>query len=50
MRKHATARGVCGYAPPGNFCNLKAMRLLLRPFMGQYDASQRPDDRVSHVS
>ena len=24
------------------------MRLLLRPFLGQYDASRRPDDRVSH--
>ena len=28
--------------------NLGAMRLLLRPFLGQYDASQRPNDRVSH--
>ena len=25
-----------------------AMRLLLRPFWGQYDASRRPDDRVWH--
>ena len=24
------------------------MRLLLRPILGQYDASRRPNDRVSH--
>ena len=28
--------------------NLGAMRLLLRPFLCQYDACRRPEDRVSH--
>ena len=27
--------------------NLEVMRLLLRPFFGQCDASRSPDDRVS---
>ena len=27
---------------------IKKNRLLLRTFLGQYDASRRPDDRVSH--
>ena len=49
MQKHATARGVWGHAPPENFWNLEALRLLLRPFLSQYDASWRPDDRVSDV-
>ena len=35
-------RAAWGHALPG------AMRYLLRPILGQYDASQRPDDRVSH--
>ena len=48
MHKHAAARGVGGMVP-GNFWNLEAMRLYLRPFWGKYDASRRPDDRVSHV-
>ena len=41
-------RGIWGHAPPEMFWNLEAMRLLLRPFLGQYNASWRPDDRVSH--
>ena len=41
--------GVWGHAPLENFCNLEALRLLLRLFWGQYDASRRPDDRVSDV-
>ena len=41
-------RGAWGHAPPGKFWNLGAMRLLLRPILGQYDASRRPNDRVSH--
>ena len=49
MSKHATARGVWEHALPEKFWNLEAMRWLLRPFLGQYDASRRPDDRVSHV-
>ena len=28
---------------------VQAMRLHLRPFLGKYNASQRPDDTVSHV-
>ena len=36
------------HAPPEKICNLGAMRLLLRPYLGQYDAFRRPDDRVSH--
>ena len=40
--------GVWGYAPPGKFWNFGAMRLLLRPFLGQCDASRRLEDRVSH--
>ena len=46
MRKHATARGVWGHGPLEIFGNLEAMRLLLRPFLGQYDASRRPDSRA----
>ena len=34
---------------PGKFWNVKAMRLHLRAFLGKYDASQRPYDRVSHL-
>ena len=49
MRKHATARVVWGHAPSGNFGNLEAMRLLLRPFLDQNDASRKPDDRVLHA-
>ena len=50
MRKHATARGVWGGCSPRNFWNLEALRLLLRLFWGQYEASWRPDaDRVSDV-
>ena len=41
-------RGVWGHAPPGKFWNLGAMRLFLRPILGQYDASRRPNNRVSH--
>ena len=38
--------GRCG----GMLCqeHLGAMRLFLRPFLGQYNASQRQDDRVSN--
>ena len=36
-------RGVWRHAPPEN---LGAMRLLLKPFLNQYDAPWRPDDRV----
>ena len=46
MHKHTTGRRVWGHALPENFWNLEAMRLLLRQFLGQYDASRRPDDRV----
>ena len=35
--------------PLENFWKLEAMRLLLRPFLGQNDASRRPDDRVLHA-
>ena len=49
MRKHTTARGVWGYSPPETVWNLEVMGLLLRPFLGQYDAFRRPDDRVSRV-
>ena len=49
MRKHATARGVWGHAPPETFLNLEAMRLLLRQFLGQNDASRRPGDRVLYA-
>ena len=38
-------RGIWGHAPPGKFLNLGA-RLLLRPILGQYDASRRPNDSV----
>ena len=41
--------GSGGMPPPENFWNLEAMRLLLRPFLGQNDASRRPDDRVLHA-
>ena len=34
-------RGAWGHAPPEK---LGTMRLLLRPFLGQYDAFRRPDD------
>ena len=33
--------GSGGMPPPDNFWNLEAMRLLLRPFLGQNDASRR---------
>ena len=36
--------GLGGHALPEN---LDVMRLLLRPFLGQCDASRSPDDRVS---
>ena len=47
VRKHTTARGFWGQAPPEHFYfrNLEAMRLLLRPFWGQNDAYWKPDDR-----
>ena len=35
--------------PPEKVWNLEAMRLLLRPFLGQNDASWRPDYRVLHA-
>ena len=38
-----------GHAPPEKVWNLEALRLLLRLLLGQYDASRRPDDRVSDV-
>ena len=42
--------GGLGACPPENFGNLESMRLLLRPFLGQNDAYQRPDgDRVLHA-
>ena len=34
--------------PQKFFLNLGAMRLFLRPFLCQYDACRRPEDRVSH--
>ena len=40
--------GFWEHAPPGKFWNLGAMRLLLRPLLGQYDASRRPNNRVLH--
>ena len=40
--------GAWGHAPPEIFWNSGIMRLLLRPFLGQYNASWRPDDKVSH--
>ena len=46
MRKHATVRGVGGMFQE-NLWNLEAMRLLLRPVLGQYDASWRPAFRLS---
>ena len=40
-------------SPPKKFGggggNLEAMRLLLRPFLDQNNASCRPDDRVLHA-
>ena len=41
--------GSGGMPPHKIFGNLEAMRLLLRPFLGQNDASRRPDDRVLHA-
>ena len=38
-----------GACPTRNFLNLEAMRLLLRQFLGQNNASRRPDDRVLHT-
>ena len=50
MHKHAMARGVGeGGWFPRKFWNLEPMRLHLRPFLGKYNASRRPDNRVSHV-
>ena len=48
MRKNTTCYtvGVWGHAPPPKFFNLGAVRFLLRPFLGQYDAFQRPNNRV----
>ena len=48
MQECYTLGGSGGMLPHKNFLNLGAMRLLLRPFLDQYDASRRPDDRVSH--
>ena len=39
--------GSGGTLPPEN---LGAMRLLLKLFLGQYNASRRPDNRVSYVN
>ena len=50
IRKHVTGMGVWRHAPPENFWNLEAVRLLLRSFLGQYNASWRPDDRVPRVN
>ena len=41
--------GSGGMPPQKIFWNLEAMGLLLRPFLGQNDASRRPDDRVLHA-
>ena len=41
--------GSGGIVPQKFFLNLEAMRLLLRPFLDQNDASRRPDDRVLHA-
>ena len=35
VHKHAHARVVWGYTPPGKFCKLNALRLLLRPLLAQ---------------
>ena len=35
VRKHVHGRGVWGYVPPGKFCKLDALRLLLRPLLAQ---------------
>ena len=45
--QNATARRVCGYAPPKNCWNLKAVKLLLGLFFAQYNASWRPDDNFT---
>ena len=39
--KHVTARKCSEF--------IEAMRLLLRSFLGQYDASRRPNDGDPHV-
>ena len=44
MRKHAIARMVWGNAPQEDAQNLVAMRLLLRAFLGQNNASRWPDE------
>ena len=45
MQEYYTLGGPGGMLPQEN---LGAIRSLLRPILGQYDASQRPNDRVSH--
>ena len=50
MRTYATPMGreAWGDGPSNLFVNLEAIKLLLSK-TGQYDASGKPDDRVSHV-
>ena len=38
--------GIWGHGPPEIFGNLEVMTLLLRLFLGQYDASRKPHNRV----
>ena len=35
VSKHAHDRGLWVYAPPGKFCKLDALRLLMRPLLAQ---------------
>ena len=53
MRKHPIQLGGSGVMfPQKSFGTypVEAMRLLLRPHLGQCDASRRPDDRVEYLS
>ena len=53
MSNYATAREVWRHAPPSfptlKFLELSTVRLLLRPFSGQNNASQWPDNQVFHT-
>ena len=50
MRKHATARGVWGHAPPEIFWNLKAMKLLLRPFFPKRCFSEARRQNITYMN
>ena len=43
-----TPRGVWGHVPPQNFLKFRGYEIASETILAQYDASRRPDHRISH--